>query len=192
MTKKQKKHNGIKAVIILFIIALLCMGGYFGFKYWEAKTHPIQYSDYVEYYAAENNIDKYLVYAVIKTETSYNPNAVSGVGARGLMQIMEETFDWIKYRLGDEETEYSDMFNPEDNIRYGCYLLGYLHEQFENTDTAMAAYHAGVNRVSGWLDDPEISKDGIHLDTIPISDTAHYVDKINKAMETYISLYDNK
>lgn len=190
--KKHKKSSAIKAVILLVIVGLLCIGGYFGYKYWIADTHPLQYTDYIEYYAEQNNIDKFLVYAVIKTESSFDPDAVSNVGARGLMQIMEETFDWIKYKLGDENTTYSDMFKPEENIRYGCYLLGYLYDEFGNIDATMAAYHAGRGKVNEWLADPQYSSDGVHLDEIPISDTAHYIDKINKAMDIYIELYDKQ
>ena len=107
------------------------------------------------------------------------------------MQIMEDTFDWIKFRLGDEETEYYDMYDPETNIRYGCYLLGFLLDEFGQTDVAMAAYHAGRGNVNDWLSDERYSYDGIHLDVIPIADTAHYVNKINKAMDNYVRLYNN-
>lgn len=189
---RKKKYTGIKAFVIIVILALLVAGGYFGYKYWIATTHPMKYSEYVETYARQNNIDKYLVYAVIKTESGYDPAAVSNVGARGLMQIMEDTFDWIKYRLDDDDTVYSDMFKAEDNIRYGCYLLGFLYEEFGNIDATMAAYHAGRGKVNEWLQDSRYSSDGVHLDKIPISDTAHYVDKINKAMDIYIELYDNE
>ncbi len=187
---KKKKHSGIRAIVIILIIIFLCLGGYFGYKYWIAATHPIKYSEYIDIYAKQNDIDKYLVYAVIKTESSYNPDAVSNVGARGLMQIMEDTFDWIKFRLDDDDTSYSDMFDPETNIRYGCYLLGFLYEEFGNIECTMAAYHAGRGNVNKWLQDSRYSSDGIHLDEIPISDTAHYVDKIKKAMDIYIRLYD--
>ncbi len=189
---RKKKYTGIKAFVIIVILALLVAGGYFGYKYWIATTHPMKYSEYIETYARQNNIDKYLVYAVIKTESGYDPAAVSNVGARGLMQIMEDTFDWIKYRLDDDDTVYSDMFKAEDNIRYGCYLLGFLYEEFGNIDATMAAYHAGRGKVNEWLQDSRYSSDGVHLDKIPISDTAHYVDKINKAMDIYIELYDNE
>lgn len=193
MIKKQKnKHIGLKAFIVILILVFACMGLYFGYKYWIESTHPVRYSQYIDTYAEQNDIDKYLVYAVIKTESGFDPEAVSNVGARGLMQIMEETFDWIKYKLGDDETVYSDMFNPKDNIRYGCYLLGYLYDEFGNIDATMAAYHAGRGKVNEWLADPKYSSDGVHLDEIPISDTAHYVDKINKAMDIYIELYDNE
>ncbi|MBQ8171409.1 MAG: lytic transglycosylase domain-containing protein [Oscillospiraceae bacterium] len=188
--QKKKKHTGALIVVWLLILAVIAGIGYFGYQYYIRETHPIGYGSYVEKYAAEYGIDKYLVYAVIKTESSYDHRAVSNVGARGLMQIMEDTFDWIKFRMGDEETEYSDMFDPEVNIRYGCFLLGFLYEEFGNIDAAMAAYHAGRGAVNGWLSDSEYSRDGVHLDKIPIRDTAHYVDKINAAMQTYIRLYD--
>lgn len=189
---KPKKHRGAAIIIILLIAALLCAAGYFGYKYYEAASHPLKYTDYVGRYAAANGIDKYLVYAVIKTESGFDSNAVSGVGARGLMQIMEETFDWISYKLNDDEAVYADMFDPEQNIRYGCYLLGYLCDEFDDTNAAIAAYHAGLGNVNKWLSDSRYSADGVHLDNIPISDTAHYVDKINKAMDIYIRLYDNR
>lgn len=189
--QKRKKHTGAVLLIILLVIAILLgIAGYFGYNYYIRAEHPMKYTNYVERYARENNIDRFLVYAVIKTESGYDSGAVSNVGARGLMQIMEETFEWIKYRLEDEDTEYLDMFDPETNIRYGCYLLGYLCDEFGNIETAMAAYHAGRGQVNEWLADPEISSDGVYLDMIPIPDTAHYVSKIQKAMDTYIELYD--
>lgn len=191
MTKyKKRRRNAAPAVIIsLVVLAALIAGGFFGYRYYLKYTHPIKYENYVEKYSREYGLDKFLVYAVIKTESGFDPAAVSNVGARGLMQIMEDTFDWVSFRLDDEDTRYLDMYDPETNIRYGCYLLGFLCDEFGCVETAMAAYHAGRGRVNEWLEDSEISSDGVHLDVIPISDTAHYVGKIVKAMDTYKELY---
>lgn len=191
MTKyKKRRRNAAPAVIIsLVVLAALIVGGFFGYRYYLKYTHPIKYENYVEKYSREYGLDKFLVYAVIKTESGFDPAAVSNVGARGLMQIMEDTFDWVSFRLDDEDTRYLDMYDPETNIRYGCYLLGFLCDEFGCVETAMAAYHAGRGRVNEWLEDSEISSDGVHLDVIPISDTAHYVGKIVKAMDTYKELY---
>lgn len=155
------------------------------------SQHPLKYSEYVERYANENNLDPFLVYAVIKTESSFVPTSVSNVGATGLMQIMSDTFDWIQYRLDDNETVYEDMNDPETNIRYGCYLLGYLFKLYGNMDCAIAAYHAGPGSVSSWLKNPEYSDDGITLKDIPIADTKHYLRKIHRAYEIYKQLYEN-
>ncbi len=192
MIKRRQKNNTTPLVIIIIVISalLLIVGGYYGYTVYLEKTYPMEYEEYVEKYSKEYNVDKYLVYAVIKTESGFKTDALSNVGARGLMQIMEDTFDWIKYRMGDTETAYFDMYVAEDNIRYGCWFLGYLTEEFGNVEAVAAAYHAGRGKVNEWLSDKEYSKDGVHLDTIPSNDTAHYVSKITKAMDTYIRLYD--
>ncbi len=185
-------------VIIIAVIALLITAAVFLGKEafdrsvyeYKRTTHPLQYSEYVEKYAQEYGLDKYVIYAVIKTESGFDPNAVSDTGARGLMQLMETTFDWVKFRLGEgDDITYEDMFDPETNIRYGSYLWDYLTEYFGCTDTAAAAYFSGIGTVGEWVSDPAYSKDGVHLDTIPSKNAAHYVNKINNALSTYLELY---
>ncbi|MDE6727975.1 MAG: lytic transglycosylase domain-containing protein [Oscillospiraceae bacterium] len=188
-----RRRKRSKAPLIIAIVAvvaiLLAIGGYIGYNKYIDSTYPIKYQMYVEKYAAENRLNKYFVYAVIRTESGFDPYAESNVGARGLMQIMEDTFDWIKYKSDDDNAVYYDMYDAETNIRYGCRLLGYLMEEFGSVEVAAAAYHAGRGNVNEWLADKRYSSDGVHLDSIPISDTAHYVDKITKAMDKYIKLY---
>lgn len=191
MTRRKGKTALRVLTVMVVILLLISVAGLFAYDRFLRETHPLKYTAYVERYASEYGIQPTLVYAVIKTESGFRADAVSNVGARGLMQIMEDTFDWIKFRLGDEETEYYDMYDPETNIRYGCYLLGFLLDEFGQTDVAMAAYHAGRGNVNDWLSDERYSYDGIHLDVIPIADTAHYVNKINKAMDNYVRLYNN-
>lgn len=189
--KRKKKRAGLIAAIIIVVAALLGVGAYFGYRQYIIETHPLKYQTYVEKYAAQNDIDKYLVYAVIKTESGFKTDAVSNVGARGLMQIMEETFDWIKYKRDDEDAVYFDMYNAQKNIDYGCWLLGYLYEEFGTIEATAAAYHAGRGTVNQWLSDSRYSPDGVHLEVIPTPDTAHYVNKIKNALQTYKKLYDN-
>lgn len=190
-TYEQRKRSKAPLVIAIVIVAsaLLTVAGFFGYNEYINNTYPLKYQAYVEKYAAANHLDKYLVYAVIKTESGFDPSAESAVGARGLMQIMEDTFDWIKFISDDDDAVYYDMYDAETNIRYGCRLLGYLMEEFGDVETVAAAYHAGRGNVNEWLGDKRYSSDGVHLDTIPISDTAHYVDKITKAMDKYIKIY---
>lgn len=190
-TRKPKKQRNTPRLvaILLAIFVLVGLAGYFGYEFCLDKFYPLEYQDYVERYSMEYNVDKFFVYAVIHTESGFKPDAVSNVGARGLMQIMEETFDWIKFRMGDEETVYYDMFNPEINIKYGCWLLGYLYDEFGSVEVAAAAYHAGRGNVNKWLSDSRYSSDGVHLDNIPIKDTAHYVSKITKTMDVYVRRY---
>ena len=191
-------RRGFIAVIIVIIVILAAVIGYFGYDAYQRSVyeyklaaHPLKYSEYVEKYAEEYGLDKYLIYAFIKTESGFDPDAVSSTGARGLMQLMETAFDWVKFRLGDgDDVTYDDMFDPETNIRYGSYMVHYLTGHFGCTDTAAAAYFSGIGEVDSWVSDPEYSSDGVHIDTYPSRNAAHYVNKINNALSTYYELYE--
>lgn len=194
----KRRTGSFKALISIVVIAIIVVVAvFFGvdaykkceYEY-KLSSHPLKYSDYVEQYSAEFGVDKYLIYSIIKTESGFDSEAVSNVGARGLMQIMEETFDWIKYRLDDgDEMTYDKMFEAEHNIRYGAYLISYLIKYFGDKDTAVAAYHSGIGTVSEWLTDKGYSADGVKLDNIPSKTAAHYVNKINNALAVYNELY---
>lgn len=178
-----------KISLIIIISAAVLFAAFSATGKTVMKTlYPMKYTEYVEKYSAEYSVDPELVYAVIKTESSFNPDAVSYANAEGLTQIIPETFEWLKMKLGEEDENLS-LFDPETSIKYGTYFLSYLLDEYENTDTAIAAYHAGVGNVNGWLEDKSISPDGKTLNGIPIPETAHYVEKVNKALNIYNNLY---
>ena len=198
--RTKKKRSVFTVVIILMLVGITAAVMYFGTNVYrraehqfKLDTHPLKYSEYVEKYADEYGMDKYVIYAFIKTESGFDPNAVSETGARGLMQLMESAFDWVKFRLGDgDDITYSDMFDPETNIRYGSYMVHYLTEHFGCTDTAAAAYFSGIGEVNGWVEDTRYSADGVHIDKYPSRSAEHYVNKINSALNTYSELYSGE
>lgn len=180
-----------KAVKILLAFAVMISFGvviYFGGMSTLKTLYPHRYSEFVEIYSKENNLSEEFIYAVIKCESNFETDAVSYVGAKGLMQIMPDTFDWIQWRLGEEFSE-EKLFEAETAIRYGCYLYGYLVEKFGNEKTAIAAYHAGPACVEGWLSDERYSDDGVNLKKIPYPSTAAYVEKVMKVKDLYTKLY---
>lgn len=67
------------------------------------------YRNEIEKYAAENGIHPAYVAAIILRESSYDPKATSSVGARGLMQVMESTFEFVRKKLGEDNTTFADM-----------------------------------------------------------------------------------
>lgn len=185
MNKKGRlKLIGIAAVCAAALIAVsgVCTKSLLKLLY------PRDYSEYVEKYSGLYGIDRSLLYALIKTESGFDSGAVSSANAIGLTQITEETYDWLKMKLGDEG-EFSDLFDAETSVKYGAFFIKYLLDEFGSTPTAFAAYHAGRTRVNGWLKNPELSSDGHELDKIPISETAHYVKKATKALDIYTRLY---
>ncbi len=178
-----------KLLIIVLLSVLILFASFFAVSKGIMKIiYPQKYTEYVEKYSSAFGVDKNLLYAVIKTESSFKPDAVSDADAVGLTQITPETFEWLKTKLGEEDKNLS-LTDPETSVKYGAFFLSYLLDEFGNTDTAVAAYHAGRGRINEWLKDDMISPDGKTLAVIPISETAHYVKKINKALNIYNNLY---
>lgn len=180
-------------IAILLLIATLFVGALAAFHPVQQEIgetlYPFEYREMIERYSRERNLPVSLVCAVIKCESGFRPEAESSVGARGLMQLTEETFEWVRGRLNGEES-FDDMYTPEQAIRYGTYLLSYLTELYGGTTEVLAAYHAGMNQVRRWLEDADYSSDGITLSHIPFADTEHYVSKVLNTQEKYCELYD--
>lgn len=152
-------------------------------------VYPVRYYEHISKYSAEYGLDEYLVMGVIKAESNYIHDAHSGV-ARGLMQITDDTAEWICTQIGLEH-EPNLVENPKENIRMGCYYLKYLIDYYDgNTDVALAAYNAGMGNVSKWLEDERYSSDGKELSDIPFSETRNYVKRVREYTKTYRKLYD--
>lgn len=154
--------------------------------------YPTPYGEIVKTAAAETQIPVNLLYAVIHTESHFNPKAESKLGAKGLMQITEDAFDWVKMRSGDEHSSYNDVYDPAVNINYGAKLLKLLLDEFGSYENAICAYHAGWGNVTNWLANENYSKDGANIAKIPFKDTAHYLHKVQKAWERYDKLYNEQ
>lgn len=186
MTKRTKKPLWIVVLIlpILLVLAIL------GFWLTPRCLYPIPYENEVLAASETYQLPPSLIYGVIRTESSFRPDAVSSVGAIGLMQITEETFEWIQYRKQDYSHSYEDLFDPAISIDYGSFLLRLLLDEFGSQPLALCAYHAGWGNVTSWLENPLYLNDGFSLNTIPFLDTAHYVSKVEKAQNKYCEIYD--
>lgn len=153
------------------------------------KLYPIKYSEYVEKYAREYNIDKYMVYAIIKAESNFDEKAKSESNAIGLMQIMETTAIETASKMELEITE-EDLFNPEINIKIGLNYFAYLVEQYNNNYAlAIVAYNAGIGNVNKWIENGTIKQDGTDIENVPFKETNNYVRKILRDYEIYKGLY---
>jgi Soluble lytic murein transglycosylase and related regulatory proteins (some contain LysM/invasin domains) len=183
----------VKKAAALILTAALIVGctvvGVTGIK---KRLYPKEYSEFVDKYCAMYEIDANLAYAVIHTESGFDSEAVSPLGACGLMQLMPDTFEWLrsKDRTGGER--FSDIFDPETNIRYGVFFLSLIQRRFGSEQLVIAAYHAGMGRVSSWLGDSAFSSDGKSLHTIPFADTSHYVRKVERTKRIYDTLYASR
>lgn len=151
--------------------------------------HTVRYREWIEKYALENGIEPAYAAAIILRESSYDPRATSSVGARGLMQVMEDTFNYVRRNLG-ESTTFDDMYDPETNIRYGCWYLGNLSRTFDGDPIEMAcAYHAGPNNVKLWIMNYAADQKNLRLEEIPMEDTRYYAGKVYDAYAIYFQHY---
>jgi len=158
-------------------------------------TYPTDYEEYVLKCSEEFEVDPVLIFSVIKVESNFQPRATSNVGARGLMQLMSDAYDWVKFRLDDDSESFDDMYDPEINIKYGSYYLSFLMERYDGSiDLTAAAYHCGMGLVDSWLEDGTISAENFDVNDIPEENdqTSHYVNKINDAYSAYKELLEER
>ena len=180
------------AVIGVLIIGFIVFAGAMmnrSAKLLEHWAYPIKYSETVEAKSLEYDVPLSVIYAVIRTESGFDPDAESWVGARGLMQITKDSYEWIDYYRGATGASWDDLYIPEVNIDYGVWLLSYLYRQFGEWETVYAAYNAGPNAVKKWLSDREYSTDGKTLYYIPYEETSNYQKKVSAYREGYINAY---
>ena len=124
---------------------------------WESRpqttvtTYPVEHENLIRKYAKENGIEPAYVAAVIMAESSYRTDAVSSVNAQGLMQLLPSTGEWVAKKLNESYASGS-LFDPETNLRYGCWYLGWLMERYDGSmKCASSAYHQGQGTVDKWL-----------------------------------------
>ena len=178
------------AALVVLLLAVGILVTTFGRTQIEEMEYPRRYEEYVTYYADKYELDPLVLYAFIRTESNFNPEAESSAGARGLMQITEITFDWIKSRIAPSETlTFDDLYDPEVNIRFGSYYVAYCLLEYGDLATAAAAYHSGLGTVGELLANPDYSSDGRTLDEFPYPQMRRYVHKITTSYARYCEIY---
>ena len=154
------------------------------------KAYPIKYADEIFAAADRYGLDRALVLAVVSTESGFRPEAVSGDGARGLMQLLPVTAEWIAFRRGETVSE-DELFEVEKNLDYGCWFLRFLLDRYSGSiRNALAAYNAGHNRLDSWLETG--ADENGEITDIPYAETRNYVAKVTRLCRTYGELYEDE
>ena len=181
----------LKTLVLLFLLCVVLLALPPVRRQVEQRLYPRKYNDLVEQYAAEYDLDPLLVYSFIRTESGFDPQATSTVDARGLMQMTEETFIWLRSKIApDEGLTFADLYDPEVSIRFGCYYLHLCLTRYNgDVATAAAAYHSGWGTVDNLLQMEEHSADGVTLQGFPYNQMNHYVKKITSCYAAYQRIY---
>ena len=149
-------------------------------KIWGDLVYPLRYQEQILAAAEEFNLEPTFICAVIFTESHFNPQAVSRVGARGLMQIMPATAVGIAHQLGVDNFTIDQLYDPDVNIRFGSYYLRNLLDRYSEQDVVLAAYNGGPSVASRYA----VS----HTAPIP-QETSNFIVKVTRAKAKYVELY---
>ena len=171
----------LRLAILLLILAALCFTA--GFLALSIRF-PIRHMDIITAHAGE--LQPSFILAVIMAESSFDQYAQSRAGAQGLMQLMPPTAKDMAERMGLTDFQPEHVWNPEVNIAIGVFYLNLLKDRYDgNLDLVLAAYNAGLGNVDRWLANPEFSRDGLTLDTIPFPETENYLRRIGQFQRIY-------
>ena len=183
-----KKH--LPRTLLLIFATVLCLSVLTGLtdRVLRAARRAAVF-DMVISAAAEFAVPPALVLAVIEAESDFKPDARSPAGAVGLMQLMPDTFRYLRDERLLEGLPDEAISDPKTNLRYGTCYLAYLAHRFGDWRVALAAYNAGEGRVSAWLDDPRYGN-GTSLLKIPFPETENYVAVTLNAYRRYTQKYN--
>jgi soluble lytic murein transglycosylase len=153
-------------------------------------TLPLRHDDIIRQQAAAKDVDASLIAGVIYTESRFR-DQTSHAGAKGLMQLMPETADYIARKTGGTRFERADLATPQINIAYGTWYLRYLLDKYKgNTILTLAAYNAGEGKVDEWRANAAARGEKFRVSShIPFQETRDYVHRVLSARADYRKHY---
>lgn len=151
---------------------------------------PVDYWPLIQRYAAERDLDPYMIAALINQESNFDAGVRSSANAYGLMQLLPSTGRQYARSLQPPRRFTLSMLTTADtNLRMGTAYFSDLVKRFGGAHYALATYNAGPSRVAHWMAErPGIARDEF-IDDIPYPETQDYVKKIIGQAEDYRRLY---
>lgn len=151
---------------------------------------PIEHAPFFAREARRHGLDPYLLVALVRQESAFDPRAVSSAQARGLMQLIPPTAKRVARQLRLDRFSIDQLFLPRLNIRLGSQYLADRLAQFEgNVDRAVASYNAGPDPVILWLSEGDYREAAEFVENIPFTETRNYVKILHRNYRLYKQLY---
>jgi peptidoglycan lytic transglycosylase len=149
-------------------------------------TLPLRHDDIIRQQARDKGLDPALIAAVIYRESKFR-DQTSKAGAKGMMQILPETAEFVASKSGGTEFEQGDLSDPQINIAYGSFYLRYLLDLYDgNRIAAVAAYNAGHRRVDRW------GGNDLRLEDIGFPETEQYTRDVLEKRDEYADTYKDE
>ena len=189
MEMKLFEKKSLFALLFILFLAFL-----FYDSNWLGKLlYPIRYQEDILVSSANYDVDPFLIAAIIRVETNFNPDKQSRKGAVGLMQIMPDTADWIVQQAGYAPEASTLLHRPDVNIEIGAWYLNSLNQQFSNNMAAvLAAYNAGPGNAKKWLQSGTWDGTFKNIGQIPFGETRHYIQRVFYYYNKYAGLYSDE
>jgi soluble lytic murein transglycosylase len=157
-------------------------------EFWRL-AFPLPYRTELDRYAQQYRVDPYLLAALIRQESEFDPRAVSATGARGLAQIQPATGRDLAQRLKLAYTA-DKLFQPAFNLQLSAFYLDWLMQQLDgNREAVLASYNAGMSRAKTWLKWADFREPAEFIETIPITQTREYVQAVERNAAVYRAIY---
>jgi soluble lytic murein transglycosylase len=184
-----RRRLGLGAGLALIIVAVVSLLRPADHALKEIKL-PLRHEDVIRQQARAKHVDASLIAGVIYTESRF-VDQTSSAGAKGLMQLMPDTADYIARKSGGTRFERADLATPQINIAYGTWYLRYLLDKYKgNRILALAAYNAGEGKVDEWRANAAARGEKFKVaDHIPFKETRNYVHRVLTASAEYRKKY---
>ena len=178
----------LTSLLLLVMIAVAAVGTYAVKEepgWYIRLRYPLKYEAIIRGHANTYGLQPAYVAAVVFTESKFEPGAKSSAGAIGLMQLLPDTAQGIADRTGGGNFTTSDLYDPELNVRYGCWYLNALRDKYSDhpqaLELALAAYNAGQGNVDRWV---AATPDG-RVVRIRFRETRDYVKRVERMQSLY-------
>ena len=157
-----------------------------GFRF----AYPRAYREFVSPFSHLWKIEPNLVYAMMRQESAFKPEALSYAFAYGLMQIIPPTAQEIANKIKFPNFQTHLLNKPDVNIFFGTYYIKYLLDTFDNNLIfTIAGYNAGPDAVSRWSKKANTMEMDEFIELIPYMETSDYVKKVLVNYLVYERLY---
>ena len=181
-----RRRLALLATVVLSAVVATAVFSPWADKAVKEVTLPLRHDDVIRQQAADKQLDPSLIAGVIYVESRFR-DQTSHAGAKGLMQLMPATANYIAAKSGGTEFVEGDLADPQINISYGSWYLRYLQEKYHgNVVLTLAAYNAGEGKVDGWWREAAAGGERFRVaDHIPFRETREYVSKVLEARRAY-------
>ena len=151
---------------------------------------PIPFRASIEQHSHEQGLDPFLVAALIRQESEFNPRVISHANAYGLMQLLPSTGKQLARHFGVRRFSSAQLLVADRNIQLGAlYFRNLLNSYNGQTELSLASYNAGPGRANLWRTWGPFREPAEFIEAVPFHETRGYIQIVLRNADVYRRLY---